>query len=497
MESDDEEAPEAPAGRIPMREDDVRRVFTLASALILAALIIGVRVLLGTTAEHPVLILLVVPVALIAAEFGVAGGLIAAAWATAVSVLAATLDFSSSGWLEVTTRTYIFITTGALVGHLTSSLRRARESELDALVEAAAARKADERLRRHSAEVAALADAASELVRSNTADESRSSICEAMHRAVGAQFVILFEPNEEQNALIATASRGIHVKGLERSMASRSFGAVRCYSRAEPVFVPDLSDRPGIAPPELEQSGARSVLWQPASINEQIVGVIALGWLEAMPELPERIDSMAGTLSVEAAIAIQRAHNLEHLERMARTDELTGLANRRSWDEELSRELSRAQRERRPVCVAVLDLDAFKDYNDRHGHQAGDRLLKEAAGAWRGELREHDTLARYGGDEFGLILPSCMPFEARELIDRLREAGPQAAVFSAGLAAWDGAESPPALVRRSDSALYQAKRSAKGRTVVALGGGTFPPEKAAATSAPEQPGPEHGLFDRD
>ena len=88
---------------------------------------------------------------------------------------------------------------------------------------------------------------------------------------------------------------------------------------------------------------------------------------------------------------------LERLERLASTDDLTGLPNRRHWEEHLPRELRRSLRQDESICVAMLDLDHFKAYNDAHGHQAGDRLLKEVAAAWRAFLRPYDLLARYGG----------------------------------------------------------------------------------------------------
>ena len=92
---------------------------------------------------------------------------------------------------------------------------------------------------------------------------------------------------------------------------------------------------------------------------------------------------MLTLLAAEAAVAIERADLLARLEAIARTDDLTGLANRRAWEELLPTELARAQRDDAPLCVAMLDLDHFKAYNDEHGHQAGDRLLKAAAGTWR------------------------------------------------------------------------------------------------------------------
>jgi Diguanylate cyclase, GGDEF domain len=93
------------------------------------------------------------------------------------------------------------------------------------------------------------------------------------------------------------------------------------------------------------------------------------------------------------------------LARLARTDPLTGLANRRGWDEQLARELARARRSREALSVALLDLDDFKAFNDAHGHQAGDRLLLEAAAAWSGQLRDVDILCRWAATSS----PFCCP----------------------------------------------------------------------------------------
>lgn len=116
---------------------------------------------------------------------------------------------------------------------------------------------------------------------------------------------------------------------------------------------------------------------------------------------------MVALLADEASIAIERARLFSRLERTARTDDLTGLPNRRDWDEHLNRELVRARRHGAPLSVAMIDLNHFKDYNDRLGHQAGDRLLKEAAASRQARLRESDLIARYGGEEFAVALPEC------------------------------------------------------------------------------------------
>lgn len=142
---------------------------------------------------------------------------------------------------------------------------------------------------------------------------------------------------------------------------------------------------------------------------------------------------------------------------LAQTDDLTGLTNRRGWDEQITRELARARRSAEPLSVALLDLNRFKAFNDVHGHQAGDRLLVAAAAAWRSELRDADTLCRWGGDEFAVLLPDCPEHEADQVIARLVAATPGVESAVAGLACWDGAETPDQLLTRADTALYRSK----------------------------------------
>jgi diguanylate cyclase (GGDEF)-like protein len=158
---------------------------------------------------------------------------------------------------------------------------------------------------------------------------------------------------------------------------------------------------------------------------------------------------------------------MARLEAVARTDDLTGLANRRAWDEHLPRELARASREERAVCVAMLDFDRFKEFNDERGHQAGDRLLKEVAAAWREMLRPSDVLARYGGEEFSLLLPNCPLEQGLEVVERLRGRTIAEQTCSAGVAAWDGVEAPEILVSRADTALYEAKKAGRDQAIAA------------------------------
>lgn len=169
---------------------------------------------------------------------------------------------------------------------------------------------------------------------------------------------------------------------------------------------------------------------------------------------------------VERAVS-QAADLTTRLEGMARADHLTGLANRRTAEAELSRAMDRGGRGADALSVAVLDLDRFKDFNDRFGHHAGDELLVGAARAWSSCLGAGQILARLGGEEFLVVAPALAPGGLAEVVDRMRELTPRAQSFSAGIASWDGGEDGAALVARADGALYEAKATGRGRTCVA------------------------------
>jgi diguanylate cyclase (GGDEF)-like protein len=158
----------------------------------------------------------------------------------------------------------------------------------------------------------------------------------------------------------------------------------------------------------------------------------------------------------------------ERLGELAHFDELTQAANRRRFDERLVVEEARAARSGDDLSVCILDLDHFKKYNDAHGHIAGDDLLRRVAAAWTAVLRPDSLLARLGGEEFGLILPSASSPDAEVVLERLRGVTPPEITFSAGIATWDAAEPIVAVVARADVALYQAKSGGRDRHVLTV-----------------------------
>ncbi len=149
----------------------------------------------------------------------------------------------------------------------------------------------------------------------------------------------------------------------------------------------------------------------------------------------------------------------EGLRRAATTDPLTGLVNRRAWEAEASRVLAHTARTGEPMTVAILDLDQFKEVNDRSGHDAGDVLLRELTDRWSGELRVSDLLGRYGGDEFVLCLPGTDAAGAAEILARLDGSHPFR--WSVGTATAVDGDTVSTMLSRADAALYEHKRRSR------------------------------------
>jgi diguanylate cyclase (GGDEF)-like protein len=243
--------------------------------------------------------------------------------------------------------------------------------------------------------------------------DARERICAAACELSGAHFAVLLEGQP----LAWTAGAGL-----------------------DAAF--DAADRPA------------TVLVEPVHRGAETVAVLVVGWREPLTD-SRRTDGLVRLLASEAAVVVERADLLGRLTEQALTDALTGLPNRRAWDERVEQAL----REAEPVCVAILDLDGFKAFNDGRGHQAGDQMLKEAAAAWSALLRPTDTLARYGGDEFVVLLRGLQLQTARRVIERLRDATPRGQSCSAGVASREADDVAAALLGRADTALYDAKRA--------------------------------------
>jgi diguanylate cyclase (GGDEF)-like protein len=325
------------------------------------------------------------------------------------------------------------------------------------------------RLRRESSAAARRAsnlEAVSEVARQlATQSDSRAvgrAICSAAVETAGASAAVLWRPTISGDALQADATAGAKVEGAHLPFVTPASGAIQVFTSAEDRFETLREDHSAKELGSAFEPGA--ALWEPVLKDEgAAVGVLAVYWRDRLDRLSPETQRALRLLALEAAIAIDRGELLGRLEIAARTDDLTGLLNRRAWDEELGRELARADRSGAALCVAILDLDRFKDYNDSYGHQGGDRFLKQISGTWRQSLRTGDILARYGGEEFALALPGTNLEHSQQMLERLREALPEDQTCSAGVCQWDGEESAERLTARADTLLYAAKAAGRNR----------------------------------
>jgi diguanylate cyclase (GGDEF)-like protein len=296
--------------------------------------------------------------------------------------------------------------------------------------------------------------------------EARAALCEAASQVAGADGVALWEPSTDGGKLHVSAASGDAPDRSEIALKGSSAGVVRAFSATEA-----LSSAGALDDPPLEEFSASrtplGVRWQPILYERRAIAVLAFYWHAAEHAQSPGAATVADLLAAEAATTLERVSLLVRLERLAQTDDLTGLPNRRAWQDQLPRELERARRSGAPICAAMLDLDHFKQFNDLAGHIAGDRLLREVAMAWSSQLRPSDLLARYGGEEFAIALPGCAEAEALEVIERVRAATPGGQECSAGIALWDGAETAAKLLERADGALYEAKYRGRNQIRIA------------------------------
>jgi diguanylate cyclase (GGDEF)-like protein len=187
----------------------------------------------------------------------------------------------------------------------------------------------------------------------------------------------------------------------------------------------------------------------------------------------------AGTRLVDLQTQLLKAQ--EELREQATHDSLTHLWNRSSILGQLGRELARSEREARPLGVVIVDLDHFKHINDTHGHLAGDAVLREAARRMQTSVRQYDSIGRYGGEEFLILLPGCGETDSYSQADRLRKQLFQTEMSanetllqvtaSFGVTTANVGESwtPEALIRKADEALYVAKKSGRNRVEILRG----------------------------
>ncbi|MBB2901020.1 diguanylate cyclase (GGDEF)-like protein [Kineococcus radiotolerans] len=359
---------------------------------------------------------------------------------------------------------------GAVVAMHDLTDTRAREADLAA---------ANARLAAHVAQVERLAAASRAVL---TAEDPRRAVVAAAVEIAGAEAAYLLQP-DGQGRLVSTSTTGLPEDlVLSLDLDGPTTLVVGSYLDGEALFVPDVATHPRADPRLIEVCGTVSGAWQPVvDAGGQVVGVLGIIWREPVAVLEPTTAAVLQGLAAEAAHAFARADLLARLARDAQHDALTGLVNRRRWDALARREIRRAGRHRTPLTFALLDLDHFKHFNDTRGHLAGDELLRGFSLAAGAQLRELDTLSRWGGEEFALLLPGCTAADAVDVVDRIRAVVPEGQTCTAGICEWLPGTEAAEVMAAADRALYRGKE-VRDTTVV----GSVLDVPAPAAGVPER-----------
>ena len=287
--------------------------------------------------------------------------------------------------------------------------------------------------------------------------------------------------DEDRMELKVKAMKGLNKKIVELLRIRPGEGiAGMVLASGDPILVTDLEEDARIKQAKRPRYKTKSFISIPLRLNSRSFGVLSIADKIAGEAFSEDDLHLLVSIGAYASVAIQRSqlyHKTQELKKISITDELTGLLNRRYFQERISEEMERSRRHHLPLSLIMMDMDNFKSINDTYGHIVGDEVLKVAARCLRNYIRTIDVAARYGGEEFTVILPQTVKEDAKAIADRIChemskldfpfEHADIPFTASIGLATLpEDADSIEELIRNADLALYQAKTEGKNRVVV-------------------------------
>jgi diguanylate cyclase (GGDEF)-like protein len=306
-------------------------------------------------------------------------------------------------------------------------------------------------------------------------DEILNNVIQLLKDSFGYSYLSIYLL--EENTLYMGAQLGYPDTQIIYEIPISSGVIGRTARNKKTQFIHDVSLDSDFLPAAYEVKNEIAV---PLLKDNHVLGVLNVE-SKGDPPLTENDVNVLNTLAGSVAVAIDNARLHAEVRLMAMTDVVSGLANRRAFDETLYAEITRASRYSQPISLIILDLDSFKEYNDKWGHPAGDIRLKEIADLLRSNVRDPDLAARYGGEEFALILPNTSKGGAIRLAERLCRSAESLApqknednwpiagyTISLGVATYpDDATSVEELLLMADNAELMAKRLGKNQVYAA------------------------------
>ncbi len=315
------------------------------------------------------------------------------------------------------------------------------------------------------------------LSKSETSDQIFEAIVTGAMRMTEMPAGSLSIYNSEQEELFLVSAKGFSSNFYRNAVYPVRQGGLAEYilARHELVLIPDISKHPTFNNPVMVKEGICSLIAVPLFSERGPVGILYVDDFKVRGFSPSILDSMT-VLGTQAVIAIQKQQVFEKIKSLSIRDPLTGVYNRRYLNETLVAELGKASRLHSPLSILMIDIDHFKTVNDRFGHLVGDQALQDLAKLFESVIRPYDTLTRFGGEEFLIVMTNTEESDAMAVAERIRETVASSRILPAkavltcsiGIGTFKANEksllSQEGIISRADKALYRAKSEGRNRT---------------------------------